>query len=559
MPETYNTTAVKAGYQFVLSKILKSNAGVAYKPDQIFTLYLAPQSVVVSPRKPHQVTPLMFGAHVDSGIQFLQDLQIRLSTGQQAQLSSDADGNAAILTGRERTQALRRFLGSASARIQAGTHRLEFHSDPRLMHFIIIPATEEQRNEVGAISRVGGSEWSLAFVVLGEVADGVSLFGAIDSFFGGAVKEIKRATGAVALSLSLLKDSLNLLPNAFQTTIGSLIDQGRALLDEIDGVVAAGRNLASLPRDATKALVEFAEDVRISFGGNEIVGDDVRRVGDELDALWFAEEMAANSSSSAPGSEVVDNIGLTQAASDEDTATIVVGLEADEDSLADKVDNSGVLTPSLESAMSSYTGWLPYTVGPDKTVVEIAEEELGDASKWQDIASLNGLTGPYPKIGSVLKIPVIGGGYPFSWGDAEDLETYLKELELRLYYQDFKLRDLGHAGVDWDLNRDLTDVDTISGRANYAQRYRLVVFRTEQDSNPEFPGVGVFLGVGEKRLRDTVGLTHISARQQLLIDPRTEQVQTTKLEDTADGSLVEFNVQTVAITTDASIPVSLEV
>jgi hypothetical protein len=559
MPQIYNTTAVKAGYQFVLSKLQKSNAGIAYKPDRIFTLYLAPQAVVVAPRKPHIVTPLMFGAHVDSGLQFIQDLQIRLSTGQQAQLSSDADGNAAILNGKERTQALRRFLENASALIQSGSHRLEFHSDPRLMHFIVVPKTEEQRNEVGAISRLAGSEWNLSFVVIGEVQDGVSLFGAVSDFFGGAVKEIKRATGAVALSLSLLKDGLSLLPNAYQATIGSLIDQGRVLLDEIDGVVNAGRNLASLPRDSTRDLVEFAEEVRITFGGDEIIGDDVRRVGEEMDALWFAEEMAARSSSSAPGSEVVDNIGLTQSASDEDTSTIIVGLEADDDSLADKVDNNGVLTPSLQSAMSSYTGWLPYTVGPDKTVVEIAEEETGDANNWPDIAAINGLTGPYPKIGSVLKIPVIGGGYPFSWGDAEDLETYLRELEERLYYRDFKLRDLGPGGVDWELNRDLTDVATISGRANYAQRYRLVVFRTEQGANPEFPGVGVFLGVGRKRIADTIGLTHISARQQLLIDPRTESVQTTKLEDTADGSLVEFDVQTVAITTDAGVTVGLEV
>ncbi len=559
MPQTFNTTAVKAGYQFVLSKLTQSNAGVAYKPEKVFTLYLAPQSVVVAPRKPHAVTPLMFGAHVDSGLQFLQDLNIRLSTGQQVQLSSDQDGNAALLNGQERTQALRRFLENASAAIQVGTHRLEFHSDPRLMHFIVVPKMEEQRAEVGNISRVGGSEWSLGFVVVGEVTDGLSLFGAVDSIFGGAMKEVKKATGAVALSLSLLKDGLNLLPNTVQDTIGSLIDQGRALLDEVDGVVDAGRNMAALPLDLTGELVDLAESIRITFGGNEVVGDDLRRLSEEADALWFAEMMAAQNSSSAPGSEVIDGIGLTQACGDEECSTIIAGLEADGDSLAGKVDNSGVLTPSLESAMSSYTGWIPYTVGPGQSIIEIAEQELDDSGKWQDIASINGLTGPYPTVGSVIKVPVISGGYPFSWGDAEDIETYLRELEERLYYRDVRLRDLGSGGVDWELNRDLDDVATISGRTNFNQRYRLVVFRTELGNNPEFSGVGVFLGVGQKRKQDTIGLTHISARQQLLVDPRVTQVQTVRLEDTADGSLVEFDVQTVRITTDASTTVSLEV
>lgn len=557
---TFFTTAVKSGYQLVLSKVSVQNGGISYKPEKIFTLYLAPQSVVLSPRKPHAVTPLMFGAHIDSGIQFLADLQIRLSTGQQVELSTDAEGNAALLTGKERTQALNGFLELASASIQAGQHRLEFHSDTRNMHKIIVPLNEEQRIEVGAISRVGGSEFNLAFVVVGEVADGVSLFGSINSFFSGAMKAVKQATGATALTLSLLKDSLNLLPNAAQATLGSLIDQGRVLLDEVDGVVTAGQNLASLPITTTEELANFAEEVRVTFGGDEIVGDNVNRLGEELDALWFAQQMAVDISSSAPGSEVTDNIVLTQAATDGEVADVVANLEGDADSLADKVDNEGVLTPTLATAMPSYTGWLPYTAGPAESIVAIAEKKMGDSSKWQDIAAINGLSGPFPKVGSILKIPVFGGGYPFSWGDAEDLETFLRELEVRLYYRDFKLRDLGSAGVDWELNRTLDDVATISGRANFAQRYRLVIFRTELGANPEFPGIGVFLGVGRKRLIETIGLTHISARQQLLVDPRTVQVVTKTKQDTADGSLIEFNVETVPIVVDSSdMSISLEV
>ena len=559
MPETFNTTAVKSGYQLVLSKISAKGGSLSFKPEKIFTLYLAPQSVVISPRKPHAVTPLMFGAHVDSGIQFLADLQIRLSTGQKLELSSDEDGNASLLTGKERTESLKLFLAKASASIQIGVHRLEFHSDARNLHMIIVPITEEQRIEVGAISRVGGSEFSLAFVVVGEVADGVSLFGAINSFFSGAMKAVKRATGATALTLSLVKDSLNLLPNAAQATLGSLIDQGRVLLDEVDGVVDAGRNLASLPLTLTEDFATLAEEARVTFGGDEIVGDHVNRLGEEVDALWFAQEMAVGSSSAAPGSEVTDGIILTRACTDEECAAVVANLEADGDNLADKADNEGVLTPALATALPSYTGWIPYTVGPAESIVAIAEKKMDDAGKWQDLAAINGLSGPFPKIGSVLKIPVFGGGYPFSWGDAEDLETFLRDLEVRLYYRDFKLRDLGSAGVDWELNRTLDDVATISGRANFAQRYRLVVFRTELDSNPEFPGVGVFLGIGRKRLAETIGLTHISARQQILVDPRTVQVVTKKAQDTADGVLVEFNVETVPIVVDSSsVSISLE-
>lgn len=556
---TFFTTAVKSGYQFVLSKVTSQGGGVSYKPEKIFTLYLAPQSVVLAPRKPHAVTPLMFGAHIDSGIQFLSDLQIRLSTGQQAELSTDAEGNAALLTGRERTEALNGFLELASSSIRAGQHRLEFHSDTRNMHLVIVPFNEEQRIEVGAISRVGGSEFSLAFVVVGEAADGVSLFGSVNSFFSGAMKAVKQATGATALTLSLLKDSLNLLPNVAQSTIGSLIDQGRSLLDEVDGVVSASQNLASLPITTTEELADFAEEVRVTFGGDEIVGDDVNRLGEELDALWFAQQMAADISSSAPGSEVTDSIVLTQAATDAEVADVVANLEGDADSLADKVDNEGVLTPALATAMPSYTGWIPYTTGPAESIVAIATKKMGDSSKWQDIAAINGLTSPFPKAGSVLKIPVFGGGYPFSWGDASDLETFLRDLEVRLYYRDFKLRDLGKAGVDWELNRDRNDVATISGRANFAQRYRLVVFRTEQETNPEFPAVGVFLGVGRKRLAETIGLTHISARQQILVDPRTVLVITRRQEDTADGVLVEFEVETVPIVVDSSkLTISLE-
>jgi nucleoid-associated protein YgaU len=547
------TTFTKSGYQLVLTRVSEKNGVFQFKPEKIFSLYLAPRAVLYAPRKPHNVTPLMFGAHIDTGIQILADLTISLSTGQQAMLSSDPDGNPVVYTGKERAEALRIFLENASKAIHDRTHRLEFHSDPRNYHFVVVPQVEEHRIESGGISRLGGSDFNLRFVVVGEVRDGVSLFGTVDSFFKDAMRYLKRATGAAALTLSLLKDSLNLLPRVSQATVGSLIDQGRVLLNEVSGVVDAGENLASLPFEISKEYSDFIAEVRAEFAENEVVGDDINRLDEEIDAVMFAQKMATDQSQTAPGGEVTDGITLGQSATEGETATLVSDLEGQGDSLADLVDNAGVNLESLKSDMATYTGWLPLIVQAGQSLMDMAEKVLGDPNLWMDIAAINGLYDPYQPPGLILKIPTSGGGYPFSWGDPSELEEFLKELEIRLYYRDVKLEDKGKGGVDWKLNSKLNDVDTISGRENYAQRYRFVVFKTELGLNPEFPGVGVFLGIGQKRLAETIGLTHISARQQLLLDPRTSSVTTKRAEDTPDGALVEFDVGTVPITVDTFV------
>lgn len=544
--------ALLPGYQLVLARF-DGESPTSYTPDVVFQLYLAPTDITVRWRESHQVTALQGGAHVDSGFRLLGDMTIRYNPGIGLMLSSSASGSPLTADGRQRARELRTFLGGASELIRQGSHRLEFHSDARDYHLVIVPAMREQTMSSRSTSRVGGDEFNLAFTIVGEVADGVTLFGQLNDTFDGAIASMRRASGALALSIATIEQTTK-IPLLGGSVVLDALGQARELVNRVGAVVSGFRRIAALPLQFVRQVALIVDDAKEVFTDAEdfVNGDVFRQLGDEIDLIWFSMQQSIQGSTDAPGGDLAAIISGSGLLGDNQFATIEAGLVSG-DPLVDNIENTQAFLDDWTDVIDQYTGWQPYSVKEGETLVDIAGEQLGDESQWIYLAIVNGLDGSQVIAGTVLKLPTLTGGIPFDLDGVIDLQQLKKLIEERLYFRDLKLREAGQGLIDLMPNEALDDVATITGIANYLQRYEKIVFRTELGRNKAFPGVGIYIGVGEARLANVIGLTHASARQQLLADPRTEAVQTRERRELADTVRVAFDIETVSVEAASSV------
>ncbi len=197
-----------------------------------------------------------------------------------------------------------------------------------------------------------------------------------------------------------------------------------------------------------------------------------------------------------------------------------------------------------------------------QTLERLALQELGDSSRWGEIAEVNNLKPPYItqdqsstlegvlKPGSIVLIPVpaLSGFTDLPQGAENKLTKGMSELEKSLGV-DFKL----------DKNKDLTignsgDLELIAGADNLGQGI-LLKLSYEPGELMKYPQIGAGIVVGRKfptldSIRDGIVST-------LLQDSRIERVSDLSLRRENSALSVSFNIKIKNV--DIPIPITLKI
>ena len=504
-------------YQLVLSRRIADSG--AWRPEIVYDLHLPPTSIEYGPRAAHQVTPLFGGVHVESGPSFLGDLTVQLEHGVGFALSSDAQGNPAVLTGLERERALRGFMASANAMLAAGGWRMEFHGEVRDLHVQVVPVPQGQRHQINATdkTRVGGANVSLSFTIVGDLSGPVRVLGGIVDEIRGAQAAMGRVAGAVAGAITLVNEIVS-LPGQFAGLITTARRQNEVVAAAFDALATSTSRAHELPQQAITDLHALHDSIVDGFIAIGRYGDaelfrnlDDQLVQGEAIALQMIQK------------ELVGSAGQAGAGSQAGQAF------------------------SMLANLDDYQGWVPYQAQAGESLADLAATAMGSADLWPVLAAANGLSSPWLDdldCVAALKIPVHAGGVPWGVAAFADPAALRQALTEWIYKRDFMLVEGEDGRADFAVDEDdPRDVLTITGLPNYCQRYRVLGLKTELGENPTFRDFGVYQGTGEPNLQPT-GLTRESVRALLWSDPRTVGVQVLVDQTTADSATVEFAVQT---------------
>ena len=196
------------------------------------------------------------------------------------------------------------------------------------------------------------------------------------------------------------------------------------------------------------------------------------------------------------------------------------------------------------------------------TLERLAQQELGDSSRWGEIAEVNGLKAPYIsddpqesregvlKRGDNILIPIAvqNGFSQVPVGKANKLTTNMSELERSL-------------GTDLKVNADFDlvltssgDLELVAGAENMAQA-TILKLSYEPGEIMKHPEIGSGIVVGRKypplqELKDRVS-------KSLLQDPRVDKVSDLFLVREGSGLSIQFNLYIKQV--DIPIPVKMKV
>lgn len=539
-------------FQLVLSEYQGSGGAEAYKPVVIYQFHAPPTSLSYRPRHASAVTALPGGVHIESGPTIVADASIHITSGLELALSTDEFGAPRMLTGQERADALRYFLSWASERLSWGNYRLEFHAFPRGRHWRIVPKPDTSRFEISNrnASRCGGDEIDLSFIIVGDLAAPITPLQGLHETLTQVSAKVSRVTGWVALKVEACAQLVD-VPLSIAAVADRAIREARLVVQGMRDVVGGVKDVTAIPLDLAYDVVGLAADVKSTLlEAGDIFGADYwRGLGEDMTAACAAikKMLTLTPRHSSEAAALGAGGGVL---SEQQYEQISGALSAEDAAATPNPAKMGF--PGLVPRMTSYTGWLPYTVQDSDTLPGIAQKELGSQAFWVDIAILNGLGSVFLgdlTEGMVLQIPVMSGGLPFGQPGLNDPALLQKMVDEFIYLRDFRVEPVATSGpnvgigfvVDPD---DPRGVLTVTGMQNYVQRFRHIIFRTELGSNPCFPGAGVYLGIGRKKRPSTRGLTRLSAQAQLYADPRTVAVQVVRDEEGADYTDVAFEVKT---------------
>lgn len=197
---------------------------------------------------------------------------------------------------------------------------------------------------------------------------------------------------------------------------------------------------------------------------------------------------------------------------------------------------------STSSSALSATGRLPggfavrngqlaqvYVVRAGDTLQSIAGRQLGDRSRWTEIAEMNGMSGADV---SPDGAPLIGGAILLVPApDGADI-TGLNPSDL--YGTDLLITDDG----DLAILGDNQDVQLRRGSDNLRQGLRLRLL-TVQGGNATFPDHGLPQTIGEAGTTERVAEVAVEAQDQFIADQRIEEVTDIVVDDQGDRIIVE--------------------
>jgi hypothetical protein len=533
-------------YQMVLAKLQPGGGASIYKPEIDFRFHASPDSITYSPRHATSVRALPTGVHVVTAPTRLADITVRLTTGLEQFLATDADGNASVMGGRERAKAVRQFLAAVAQRKSRGGYRLEWHDNDRDYHYQIEIVGSTFAIASGDSSRIGGDNIDLKLTVTSDLNAPVTALFALHAGLAAAQAKLGRLAGTAALALERVRTIEN-VPLQAAGLVKTAIQQIGVIVQAVQDVVSGVREISAIPLTILLSARDLTAEIRLTYfaAADLFTADHWRRMGEALtDVAAETKRLTLVWQRSGPSAGALTASGPAVSSAQYSTMSgALSATESGKKTLASLSNPSLQAFAGLDAKLASYGGWTPYAVKDGDTLPAIAQAALGNAADWIVVAVLNGLSTPFGGNlveGKILKIPVKTGGLPFGQTHFNDLATFQKAIEEFVYLRDFRLWfPYGQAaGCDIEINRDdPRGVRTITGLANYVQRYLYIVFRTELGADPRYPAVGIYQTTGKKR---QVGrnLTRLSAQAQLWADPRTIGVQVR--EDASAGTVTDI-------------------
>lgn len=540
-------------YQLVLSKLQTGGGSSIYKPDIDFRFHANPNDIVYTPRHAVAVKALPTGVHVITAPTRIADIIVHFDMGLAQFLATDGAGNASVMGGRERATELRRFLATVSQRRAAGGYRLEYHDNDRDRHYQVELTASPFSISNGAKSRVGGDEVELRFVVTADLNSPTDVLSRLHAGLAAAQAAVGRVTGVCALGLEVVR-SIENVPLQVAGLVTTALSQIGVVVKAAHDVVSGVAEISAIPLNILSSARTLVANIKGTYLAAQdlFTADHWRRMGEALTSLT-AELKRLARVWERPGASTTALTASSPSASPAQFSVIASALSG---TPTGKQVLAGLANPAisafkgLDAKLASYTGWTPYVVKAGDTLAGIAANALGGTSDWIILALLNGLSNSFGgdlTEGQILKIPLKNGGLPFGQSQFNDPASFQKAIEEFVYLRDFRLWfPYGQkAGADIEINRDdPRGVRTVTGLANYVQRFAYIVFRTELGSNPCFPAVGVYQGTGHKRISSTRHLTRLSAQAQLWADPRTMGVRLRSEDTSGNATQVTFDVAT---------------
>jgi len=367
-------------------------------------------------------------------------------------------------------------------------------------------------------SRATGSsrhsyEWDLVLVAYEKVkAHNFLAFGTLRQTLRASARAIDSASEIITSGTSYLRDTKAAL-DSFKYPVRALVRLSR----NVYSAANAGASLVAWPREAIEELGVLAEETTSALVETWAALPYTNRAAARSglrSAMDFISE-ARRSAVSAYGQAYI-RFGFTR----------------------DRVAPQSRTSPRLVSTQKRPV--FVHVVGDGETLQDVAEQYLGDRSRWPEVASINGISIPWvlntgePILpGAVLYVPAPVGGADAAPGGVSDSVMFGTDLRI---------------GADGDLVASAgdspSDVQTISGVPNFEQGLT-VRLRTEQRQNVTFPNLGLPKLVGEPSFSRMSGYLAAHVRSQLDADRRVDRVTKLVVEDTGDGQSVDAEFRAV--------------
>jgi len=182
--------------------------------------------------------------------------------------------------------------------------------------------------------------------------------------------------------------------------------------------------------------------------------------------------------------------------------------------------NPGSIQQALRRTSQAYTGVRQAKVRAGDTLQRIALRELGDASRWHDIALVNGFASNADLIANATILIPTTSTTPNSAvsGDVSDTQYSTAE---RLYGRDFRVIQTARGKLSMVIEAN-NDLATVGGEANLMQAVMLKT-RIAQGTLLENPDYGLRPLVGKRQAPENADLLAFGLRVAAESDPRIEE------------------------------------
>lgn len=562
-------------YAFELRLYTAEGAPVAGS-NRVVNLPMAPTRYDVSAPLAHELTPTLRGVAAHEAGFVMQEITVEGTCGLATKTgwspgtvsgASIKGGGIFAADGNTIWRELRNLFLIYSQLLNTGTHRpvLVWHDFDRDDHWIVVPSAWEVDRTAEATRihfpyRIKMT--SVASADVGGLPGEASIVRVAESGVAAALGAINLVTAAALDAEALINTATGLVLNSTVAVLGAVQSLGAAAQGIRDGVqdvlavpygvVLAWRSLVQTWREALSLDAEFAAweptdpdaSAAVAYYANAAAMEDA------LDALLAQPEVFGEPLSDAQARGATLERGDRLLTQDEIDATLFIA-ESDP-SLVRGL--TARVTPGSETRRGvaadgqnnapAYIGTRVYTVREGDTLHSIAQREIGDTSRWVDIAALNRLRAPYitpwgmPDTvtpGTTILIPVTV--------DARDVSRQAPratdDADRRTLGVDIYLTPAGAWAADPATSQDLR---TIGGVPNFAQALERIKFKTELGANPIWPQIGILAPIGQPNGAGVPEAVALSVRGVALGDRRTAEVIRLEVVDLGDGVNVEIDI-----------------